>query len=121
MALYTIRRSKKECFHIVSFKKKFLDLISGSDGWCIRVLIAKITKDLSTLKGKIVIDADSQDLINEIISKNGDFVFDEPGDYSISLFFIDGLMKSNSGMGYERIFELITRFYEMLKKNKSQD
>lgn len=121
MALYTIRKSKKECFHIVSFKKKFLELISEADGWCIRVLIAKIIKDLSALKGRVVIDADSQDLINEVISKNGDFVFSEPGDYSISLFFIDGLMTSNSGMDYERMFGLITKFYKMLKKDKSQD
>lgn len=118
MRPYSIRRSKGGNTSILTLREPFLVMIEGADGWCIRLLISKLIKQLGELKGRITLDLDSESSIDEIIAKNGEHFFDDPIDYELSMFFINGLLSSRTARNEKELFSLICLFFDRQTQKK---
>ena len=114
--LYSLRtRSNNET--IMTFKERFYDLIKNKDGWVIRLFIQKIRKDIEQLRGKCLINGESTNRIEDIISENGDYFFHDSLNYFSSVCFIDGLMNSNLPLTQEELLDMICLMFHKLKEN----
>ncbi|WP_225085156.1 hypothetical protein [Pectobacterium colocasium] len=91
---YSIRKNRSNNLSIISFKKSFFKLIENEDGWVIRVFIYILLHKIKLFKPNAVFDLDSEDKINDIIKKNGEYHFNDSVCHLISEAFIDGLKHS---------------------------
>ncbi|MEI7418913.1 MULTISPECIES: hypothetical protein [Pectobacterium] len=94
MVYYSIRKNRSNNLSIISFKKSFFKLIENEDGWVIRVFIYILLHKIKLFKPNAVFDFDSEDKINDIIKKNGEYHFNDSVCHLISEAFIDGLRHS---------------------------
>ncbi|MND12040.1 hypothetical protein D3C87_605400 [compost metagenome] len=113
MTLYSLRKLKSGG-HMLTLRQPFYDMISESNGWCIRLMISKIVRQLTALKGTIYLADESQESINEIIAKNGEHFFDDSLNYEISVIFIDGILNSKSSKTTVETFQMICVFFERM-------
>ncbi|MFJ5357456.1 hypothetical protein [Pectobacterium sp. CHL-2024] len=114
---YSIRKSRTNSLHIISFKKSFFKRMENEDGWVIRVFIHVLLNKVREFKPNAVLDFDSESKINDIINKNGDYIFNDHVLHVISESFIDGLTHSTI-KDVEVIFTAISTFFmKMLANN----
>ncbi|WP_233986516.1 hypothetical protein [Pectobacterium versatile] len=91
---YSIRKNRFNNLSIISFKKSFFKFIENEDGWVIRVFIYILLHKIKLFKPNAVFDLDSEDKINDLIKKNGEYHFNDSVCHLISEAFIDGLRHS---------------------------
>ncbi|MEQ9905250.1 hypothetical protein [Pectobacterium aroidearum] len=107
---YSIRKNRTNNLHIISFKKSFFKRIANEDGWVIRVFIHVLLNKVREFKPNAVLDLDSESKINDVINKNGDYIFNDHVFTVISESFIDGITHSTI-KDFEVIFTAISTFF----------
>ncbi|WP_255433931.1 hypothetical protein [Pectobacterium sp. CFBP8739] len=110
MMYYSIRKNRSNNLSIISFKKSFFKLIENEDGWVIRVFVYILLHKIKSLKPNAVFYFDSEDKINDIIKKNGEYHFNDSVCHLISEAFIDGL-KHSTVKDFDVIFTAVKVFF----------
>ncbi|MEQ9849741.1 hypothetical protein [Pectobacterium brasiliense] len=110
MMYYSIRKNHLNNMSIISFKKSFFKLIENEDGWVISVFIYILLHKIKLFKPNAVFDLDSEDKINDIIKRNGEYHFNDSICHLISEAFIDGL-KHSTVKDCDVIFTVIKVFF----------
>ncbi|WP_238553289.1 hypothetical protein [Dickeya sp. DW 0440] len=86
------------------------------NGWVIRVYLHVLIEKIKRYKNNPVIDLDSAERINDLIERNGDYIFNDAVLYDISWVFIEGITNSTE-KDPEKLFAMIKTFFNKLNVN----
>ena len=111
MRLYTTKKLKHGM--TVKLSPYGLDLLSRQSEWTIRVLLEKLIGDLSRLCPNVTLDYDSEQALMGIVEKKPTKIFHGRA-YRLSLYYIDGVVKSTLNAELEQMIEDIECMYCLL-------